>query len=110
MARTRYIAIPGGGWQEVTKQYEAPVAPMVWGDLPAYESPIDGRVVEGRVQRREDLKRSGSRPFEGIEAERKEANRHQAEHERQVDRQVDRAVGQAWAQLNPRAKKALMYR
>jgi hypothetical protein len=27
------------------------------GDLPAYTSPIDGRLVDGRAQRREDLKR-----------------------------------------------------
>ena len=31
----------------------------IWADLPSYESPIDGHIVDGRVARREDLKRSG---------------------------------------------------
>ena len=31
----------------------------IWADLPSYESPIDGHMVDGRVARREDLKRSG---------------------------------------------------
>lgn len=33
-------------------------APMVCSDTPEYRSPIDGRLVSGRVQRREDLKRN----------------------------------------------------
>ena len=31
----------------------------IWADLPSYESPIDGHMVDGRVSRREDLKRNG---------------------------------------------------
>ena len=37
---------------------------MISPDLEAYESPVDGRVVDGRKQRREDLARSGCRPYE----------------------------------------------
>ena len=37
---------------------------LIWADLPAYESPIDGRIIEGRVQRREDLKRNGCREYD----------------------------------------------
>ena len=33
-------------------------APMVVSDTPEYRSPIDGRLVSGRAQRREDLRRS----------------------------------------------------
>jgi hypothetical protein len=33
--------------------------PFVMRDTPAYASPIDGRIIEGRVARREDLKRNG---------------------------------------------------
>ena len=53
-------------------------APMVIPDLPGYQSPVTGLWVEGRKQRREDLKRTNSRPFEGIEQERKEAQRRVA--------------------------------
>lgn len=33
-------------------------APMVVSDTPDYRSPIDGRLISGRAQRREDLKRN----------------------------------------------------
>jgi len=32
--------------------------PRVFGDLPAYASPLDGRMIEGRRARRYDLERS----------------------------------------------------
>lgn len=32
-----------------------------WADIPEYISPITGKPVDGRVARREDMKRSGSR-------------------------------------------------
>ena len=43
--------------------------PMVFGDLPGYQSEVTGKWVEGRSQRREDLKRSGCRPWEGLAQE-----------------------------------------
>lgn len=33
-------------------------APMVISDIPEYRSPIDGRIISGRADRREDLKRN----------------------------------------------------
>jgi hypothetical protein len=33
-------------------------APMVMRDIPEYESPIDGRMISSRSQKREDLKRN----------------------------------------------------
>lgn len=33
-------------------------APMVVSDIPEYRSPIDGRMISGRADRREDLKRN----------------------------------------------------
>ena len=38
--------------------------PMVSVDIPAYQSPIDGRWVNSRAQRREDLARSGCVEYE----------------------------------------------
>lgn len=34
-------------------------APYIMSDVPDYTSPVDGRLVSGRKQRREDLKRHG---------------------------------------------------
>lgn len=38
--------------------------PMFTVDIPAYQSPIDGRVINSRAQRREDLKRHGCVEYE----------------------------------------------
>lgn len=35
-----------------------PVTPMVRGDLPAYRSPIDGSLIEGRRARKYDLEKN----------------------------------------------------
>ena len=82
-------------------------APFVWDDLPAYESPIDGRVVEGRKARREDLKRNGCRPWEGREQEAREAAKVRAENARQVDAIAERMAHRAWAEAPPRIRKIL---
>lgn len=41
------------------EQRKAPIAvPNIIFDIPAYESPIDGRLITSRSERREDLKRN----------------------------------------------------
>lgn len=83
----------------------APIAPVVWNDLPAYESPIDGRVVDGRRQRRDDLARTGCRPYEGREQEQKEAAKVRAEQERKTDTLAERMAHRAWAEAPERVRK-----
>lgn len=48
------------------KQANLPM-PYVRGDLPAYKSPVTGKVVDGRAARREDLARSGCREVDPSE-------------------------------------------
>lgn len=87
---------------------EAPresVAPAVWDDLPAYESPIDGRVVDGRRQRRYDLARSNSRPYEGREQELKEAGKYREAQERKTDQLAERMAHVAWAEAPERIRR-----
>jgi hypothetical protein len=94
---------------EVSNDYvPEPTAPTVWGDLPAYESPVTGKIVEGRVARREDLARTGSRPWEGLEQEKKEAQRRKAYLAQQEEKSVDRAAWQAWYSLSPDKRRRLM--
>lgn len=81
------------------------LAPVVWDDLPAYDSPIDGRIVEGRRQRRNDLARSGCRPYEGREQEMKEARKVQAEREKKLDNLADIIAHRAWAEAPERLRK-----
>lgn len=108
--RTRYIQHPETGELILAEHYRAPHRPTfyVMPDLPDYESPVDGRVVHGRAGRREDLRRSGCRPWEGREAEAKEAARIRANDERAFDRRVEQTAIAAWNNLSPEKKRAAL--
>lgn len=82
-------------------------APMVVPDLPGYQSPVTGLWVEGRKQRREDLKRTGSRPYEGLESERKEAARRVAYHEQAQDRRLEERAREVFYQMPPERRRIL---
>lgn len=44
---------------------DAPIfAPMIVADIPAYRSPVDGRIINSRAERRDDLKRHGCVEYE----------------------------------------------
>ena len=79
--------------------------PMVRGDLPGYESPIDGRWIEGRRARLEDLRRSGCRPYETGEKEYHERERIQ-ENER-LEARVDETVEREFDKMPARKKELL---
>lgn len=74
-------------------------APAIHADLPGYESPATGKWIEGRAARRDDLARSGCRPWEGLEAERKEAAKVKDEHFAKSDAFIEHAVSQAAQQI-----------
>lgn len=78
---------------------------FIQDDLPGYESPIDGRWVEGRKARREDLRRSNCRPYEGREQEQKEAAKANAAKERHLDSLAEKMAHTAWAQAPERVRK-----
>ncbi len=107
MSRRRYVQIDGQ-LVEVTSDYvQDPIAPVVWNDLPDYESPVTGLVVSGRRARREDMKRTGCRPWEGMDAEKKEAARRAAEIEKRIDSQVHEAAARSFYELPPAMRRAL---
>lgn len=80
------------------------VAPQVAPDLPGYESPVTGKWVEGRAGRREDLRRTGCRPYEGIKEERAEHARQQKYVEQKHDAARYETVARAFYAL-PEAKR-----
>jgi hypothetical protein len=61
-------------------------APMGYVENIHYTSPIDGRPITTKQARIEDLRRSGSRPWEGIEQETKVARQRAAEEEKAQDK------------------------
>src|SRR5882724_1203129 len=67
-------------------------AAIVQPDIPEYTSPVDGRIVRGKRQRIEDLKRNHARPWEGLDAERQHARSVKASEEAKFDRKMERNV------------------
>lgn len=109
--RRRWIYPKGGDPYEVTADYSPePIAPMIFGDLPGYQSEASGLWVEGRVQRREDLKRTQCRPWEGQAQEMKEAQRRVAYDNHKVERSLERAAQEAFHQLPPSKRDVLSRR
>ena len=56
-----------GKWQKQTEKVSDLPMPYIRSDLPAYESPVTGKLIEGRAARREDLARSGCREVDPSE-------------------------------------------
>lgn len=109
MTRRRWI-YPNDGSEpfEVTKDYvPTPRGPLVFGDLPSYQSPIDGRWIDGRVARREDLARNNCRPWEGMAQERKEAVRQQGYAEQRQDARTQATVERSLMQISEGSRRIL---
>lgn len=90
-----------------TSWSQPPRMHFVQPDTPGYQSPVTGLWVEGRKQRREDLKRTGARPWEGREQEQKEANRRRAYEEQEQDRRLDEVARRSFYQLDPSKRRIL---
>lgn len=93
---------------EVSTNYsQPPRSHFVIPDLPDYQSPVSGLVVSGRRQRRNDLARTNSRPWEGMAAERKEAARRKAYADQKSDACLEVAARRAFHQLSPDKRRVL---
>lgn len=106
--RKRYVQIDGK-LVEVDPNYQPPKreAPLVFGDLPSYRSPVNGQWIDGRVARREDLKRTGCRPWEGLDQEKKEAARQQGYADQKLEASLTKAASEALYQL-PHQKREIL--
>ena len=67
-------------------------APFGVVDIPAYQSPVSGKWINSRRERAEDLKQTGSRPWEGMEQEQKEADRVKAYTEAEQDKKLEKTI------------------
>jgi len=82
-------------------------APFGIVDIPAYVSPTSGKWINSRRERNEDMKASDARPWEGLEAEKKEAARQKAYLEQKEDAALTKAAETAFAQLEPEKRRVL---
>ncbi len=105
--RRRYVQI-NGELVEVSPDFvREPTTPMIFGDLPGYRSEATGLWVEGRKARREDLKRSGCRPWEGLQQEKQEAARQERYAEQKLDASLTKTASEAFYQLPPEKRRIL---
>lgn len=72
-----------------------------------YVSHTSGKWIETKRAREDDLKRTGCRPWEGLEQERKQKAKDEAHLEKKSDAKLDAAVRTAYADLPP-SKKAIL--
>jgi hypothetical protein len=87
-----WVLIDASTYQEP----ECPV-PYIMGDTPEYTSPIDGRLISGRKQRREDLKRNDCVEYDpGM---REDAKRIRRDQERQFERSLSDTIERTAYQL-----------
>lgn len=80
---------------------------MVFGDITPYDSPIDGRAINGRNARKEDFKRNGCRPYEGRAEEEKEIQRQKEYEHKKMERELHESTARAFYQLSPEKRKHL---
>ena len=108
--RRRYVYDPARKELVETAARKSRALHFIQPDLPGYQSPVTGLWVEGRKARREDLLRTSSRPWEGLEQERKEAAKATAAKERQLDQLAERMAHRAWAEAPERVRKVFRYK
>lgn len=87
-----------------TEQHAALIVP----DLPDYVSPVTGKLVSGRKQRREDLRRTNSRPWEGMDQELKESARQSAYDDKRRSERLEHVLRANYHQrLSPSQRRAI---
>ena len=82
-------------------------APHFWPDLPDYVSPVTGKLVSGRRQREEDLKRSGCRPYEGRQSELNEAAQQRAYDAARLNASIERTAAHVLSHMSSDKRRIL---
>ena len=105
--RRRYVYDPDlKEMVEVNLNYrQEPMGPAIFGDLPGYQSPVTGKWVDGKRARREDLKRTGSRPYEGRKIEEQIVKSRQESEDRKLDQIIEKHVVDVWQHSPERVRR-----
>lgn len=98
-------------WQEkqawLAEKHQAPGLVLDVQPWDAYESPASGRMITSRKERREDMARTNSRPWEGLAVEKQEADRQRAYQEQRSDARLHEAVARSYYQMDPKKRREL---
>lgn len=99
-------------WQEkqawLAERHQAPDLMLDIQPWEAYESPASGKMITSRKERREDMARTNSRPWEGLSVEKQEAQRRKQYEEQRNDARLHEAASRAFYQMDPRKRRELM--
>lgn len=103
----KYYASEEEAWAAKVAMHANPQrAPSVYV-MPSYQSPVTGKWIDTPSQRRDDLARTGSRPFEGLESEKRVAQQRVKDEEKAQDKAIESAVVQAWQSMPIEKRKVL---
>lgn len=72
-----------------------------------YVSQTSGKYIDTARARRDDLKRTGCRPYEGFEQESKQAAKDRAHEEKKSDERLHDSVAKAYHELPPEKRAVL---
>ncbi len=103
----KYYSDPEQGWIDKLMMHAFPKRSASVYVMPAYQSPITGKWIDTPSQRRDDLKRNNSRPWEGMEVERKVAQDRVKAEAKAEDQALESAAVAAWHSLGDDKKKML---
>lgn len=91
----------------MTRMLSAPSLSPDIANWDAYVSPASGKLITSKAQRREDMARTNSRPWEGMASEQQEAKRRKAYMEQKQDAQLHEAASRAFYQLPEQKRREL---
>ncbi len=74
----------------------------------SFVSPATGKVISSKAQRREDMKVSGCRDWEGMDSEKRQSKKIKEAQAKEEDKKLDAIVQQTWAQFPPEKKELLL--
>ena len=104
---SKYYSDPEQGWRDKLMMHAFPKRTASLYVMPAYQSPITGKWIDTPSQRRDDMARSGSRPWEGLDSERKVADSRAKYEAKAADDALENAVVSAYHSLGDE-KKAIL--
>lgn len=86
-------------------------APSVRCDIAPWESyisPSSGKLVTSHSERREDMKSTGCRDWEGLEVEKRIASQNKQYIEKEEDAKIEAAAVDVWRNMDQKKKDTLL--
>lgn len=103
----KYYTDPEQGWHEKLMMHAYPQRSASVYVMPSYQSPVTGKWIDTPSQRRDDLARTSSRPWEGMDTEKQEAARTKAATEAEMDKVSEQIAVESFKSLPETTRRIL---